>query len=50
MNASKYLEVGLEIKIDENVADMINSEVSFVEFPAKHIVLLEGMKSETFIL
>ncbi|KAJ48731.1 Crp/Fnr family transcriptional regulator [Clostridium tetanomorphum DSM 665] len=46
MNASKYLEVGLEIKIDENVADMINSEVSFVEFPAKHIVLLEGMKSE----
>jgi CRP-like cAMP-binding protein len=45
MNASKYLELGLEIKIDENVADMINNEVSFVDFSAKHIVLLESVKS-----
>ena len=45
MNATKYLEEGLGIKIDENTADMINDEVSFVEFPEKHIELLEGMKS-----
>lgn len=45
MNASEYLEEGLGIKIDENIADMINAEVSFVESPSKHIVLLEGMKS-----
>jgi CRP-like cAMP-binding protein len=45
MNASKYLEEGLGIKIDENIADMINDEVAFVEFPDKHIALLEGMKS-----
>lgn len=45
MNASKYLEEGLEIKIDENIAYMINDEVSFINFPGKHIVLLEGMKS-----
>lgn len=45
MNASKYLEEGLEIKIDENIAYMINDEVSFINFPGKHIVLMEGMKS-----
>lgn len=45
MKASKYLEEGLGIKIDENIADMINDEVSFVEFPCKHITLLEGIKS-----
>lgn len=44
-NASKYLEEGLGIKIDENTADIINDEVSFVNFPGKHIVLLEGMKA-----
>ncbi|WP_254906584.1 Crp/Fnr family transcriptional regulator [Clostridium tyrobutyricum] len=44
-NASKYLEKGLEIKINENVADMINNEVSFINFSTKHIVLLEGVKS-----
>ena len=45
MNASKYLEEGLGIKIDENIKDMINDKAYFVEFPGKHIALLEGMKS-----
>jgi CRP-like cAMP-binding protein len=45
MNAIKYLEEGLGIKIDENIADMINDKVSFVEFPGKHITLLQGIKS-----
>jgi CRP-like cAMP-binding protein len=45
MNSSRYLEVGLKIKIDENVATIINNAVHFVEFSAKHIVLLEGVKS-----
>jgi CRP-like cAMP-binding protein len=45
ISASKYLEEGLGIKIDENIAHMINDEVSFMDFPSKHIVLLEGMKS-----
>lgn len=45
VNASKYLEEGLRIKIKENIADIINAEVSFVEFPTKHIALLEGVKS-----
>lgn len=45
MNASKYLEEGLGIKIDESIVDTINDEASFVDFPGKHIVLLEGMKS-----
>lgn len=44
MNASKYLEEGLGIKIDQKIADMINDEISFVEFQGKHIALLEGMK------
>ena len=44
INASKYLEEGLGVKIDENIAQMINDEVSFAEFPSKHIALLEGMK------
>ncbi|OOM69601.1 hypothetical protein [Clostridium sp. BL-8] len=38
-NASEYLEKGLGVKISKDIADMINSEASFVEFPAKHIVL-----------
>ncbi|MCB2308448.1 Crp/Fnr family transcriptional regulator [Clostridium estertheticum] len=45
MKVSNYLEQGLGIKIDENIADMINEEVPFVEFPGKHIALLEGMES-----
>jgi CRP-like cAMP-binding protein len=45
MNASKYLEIALNIKTDEYVADIINTESSFVQFPKKHIVLLEGMES-----
>lgn len=45
MNYSKHLEKGLGIEINENIAWMINDEASFVEFPCKHIVLLEGMKS-----
>ena len=45
MNASKYLEEGLGIKINENVADMINHEAYFADFPCKHIVLLEGQKA-----
>ncbi|URZ17183.1 Crp/Fnr family transcriptional regulator [Clostridium felsineum] len=45
MHANKYLEKGLGIKIEENISDLINAEVSFVKFPCKHIVLLEGMKS-----
>lgn len=45
INASKYLEEGLGIKINENIANMINDEVSFVEFKGKHIALLQGMKS-----
>lgn len=45
MNASKYLEEGLGIKINENIAHMINDNVSYKKFPKKHIVLLEGMKS-----
>lgn len=45
MNAINYLEKGLGIKINENIADLINDKVSFVEFQSKHIVLLEGMKS-----
>ena len=47
VNVSKYLELALNIKIDANVADMINNEASFMDFPAKHIVLLEGIKSTT---
>ncbi|AVP62430.1 Crp/Fnr family transcriptional regulator [Clostridium sporogenes] len=46
MNASKYLELALKINIDSNVADMINNEASIVNFQAKHIVLLEGIKSK----
>lgn len=46
MNASKYLEKGLGVKIDENIAHMINKEVSFLELPEKYIALLEGMKSK----
>lgn len=45
MNANKYLEKGLGIKIEENISDMISAEASFVKFPCKHSVLLEGMKS-----
>jgi len=45
INASKYLEEGLGVKIDEDIAHIINNEVSFVELPEKHIALLEGMKS-----
>ena len=45
MNVSNCLEEGLGIKIDGNIADMINEKVIFVEFSGKHIVLLEGMKS-----
>lgn len=45
MNASKYLEDRLGINIDENIKDIINDKASFVEFPSKHIALLEGMKS-----
>lgn len=45
MSASKYLEEGLRIKIDENIANLINNEATFVEFTSKQIVLLEGMKS-----
>lgn len=45
MSAGKFLEEGLEIKMNENIATMINDVVSFVDFPYKHIVLLEGMKS-----
>ncbi len=45
-NASKYLEEGIGIKIGKDIADMINNEASFVEFPEKHIVLLEGMRAE----
>jgi CRP-like cAMP-binding protein len=45
MSASGYLEKGLGIKLDKDIADIINSEVSFIEFPCKHIVLLEGMKA-----
>ncbi|URZ04295.1 Crp/Fnr family transcriptional regulator [Clostridium felsineum] len=45
MNANKYLKEGLGIKIEENISNMINAEASFVKFPCKHIVLLEGVKS-----
>ena len=45
MDASKYLEKGLGIKINENIADMINVKASFKKFSKKHIVLLEGMKA-----
>ena len=45
MNVSKYLETGLGIEIEESTADMINKEAFFIKFSAKHIVLLEGMKS-----
>lgn len=45
MNASKYLEEGLGIIMDKNIADMINYKSSFVDFPSKYIVLMEGMKS-----
>ena len=46
MKVSKYLEKGFEIKISENIADVINDEGYFVEFPKNHLALLEGMKSE----
>lgn len=45
MNASKCLEEGFGIKIDGNIADMIDEEASFVKFSNKQIVLMEGMKS-----
>jgi CRP-like cAMP-binding protein len=45
MNASKYLEDGLGVKISENIAAMINDEATFVDFADKQIVLLEGMES-----
>lgn len=47
MNVSKYLEEGLGIKINKNIADMINHEACFAEFPGKYIVLLEGTKAST---
>lgn len=43
--ASDYLKKGLGIEIDEHTADLINCAASFVEFPCKQIVLLEGSKS-----
>lgn len=46
MKVSSFLEEGLGIKINENIADIINAEACFVTFPCKHIVLLEGIKSE----
>lgn len=45
MNASNFFEEGLGIKIDENIREIIDAGVSFVEFPCKHIVLLEGTQS-----
>lgn len=45
INVSNCLKEGLGIKIDKNTMDMINDEASFVEFPSKQIVLLEGTKS-----
>lgn len=45
MNVSRYLEEGLGIKINKNIADMIDDEACFTEFPCKHIVLLEGTKT-----
>ncbi len=52
MNASRYLEDGLGIKINQNFADLIDTEASFTKFSAKQIVLLEGSKAENlyFIL
>ena len=49
-NISEYLEERLEIEISKKIADMINDEASFVEFPNKRIVLLEGMKSTNLFL
>jgi cAMP-binding proteins - catabolite gene activator and regulatory subunit of cAMP-dependent protein kinases len=46
MKVSSFLEEGLRIKINENIADIINAEASLVTFPCKHIVLLEGIKSK----
>ncbi|MGL5352840.1 MAG: Crp/Fnr family transcriptional regulator [Clostridium sp.] len=45
MNISMYLEEGLKIKIDKNIAIKVNNECFIVEFPVKHIALLEGIKS-----
>ncbi|GFZ33116.1 cAMP-binding protein [Clostridium zeae] len=42
---SEYLEEGLEIKIDEYTAGIINAEASFVDFNLKQIALHEGTKS-----
>lgn len=50
MKVNNYLEEGLGIKMNRNIAEMINGEASFVEFPEKHIVLLEGMKSSNLFL
>ncbi|OPJ63812.1 Crp/Fnr family transcriptional regulator [Clostridium oryzae] len=45
MKASRYLEEGLGAIIDEKISYIINNEASFVQFPAKHIALLEGERS-----
>ncbi|MHC1682633.1 MAG: Crp/Fnr family transcriptional regulator [Clostridiaceae bacterium] len=41
----RYLEEGFEIKIEENIANLINKVASFVKFSNRQIVLLEGKKS-----
>lgn len=45
MNRAKYLERVFKMKIDKDVADIIDNETFFVDFKSKHIILMEGMKS-----
>lgn len=50
MQVSKYMEKCLNIKIEETIAKIINDRALLVSFPAKQIVLLEGMKSANLYL
>lgn len=45
MNVSECLKERFGIKINKNIADMIDDRALFVDFPCKDIVLLEGAKS-----
>jgi CRP-like cAMP-binding protein len=46
MNPSKYLEEGLGVIFDPNIAGMIDDAVSLANFPGGQIILLEGERSE----
>ncbi len=47
MKKSEYLETGLGITVNAKVAHRLNTETYIINFPAKHIALMEGTKSNS---